>query len=100
MHDRNIVQVVCCGYGRGEGKGSPRNLLSDHVRIVIRLHLEGAVVGPEVDGGTDAGDTALIDLGGRQLHLLQYALVLPLTISAASVPPIENSRSAYLFQKP
>ena len=44
------------------GEGMPRDLLSDHVGFVVRLGLEAAVVGPEVDGNADASDTALVDL--------------------------------------
>lgn len=65
MHDRRFVQAVGCCYGRGKGKGSPGNLLSDHVRVVIRLHLEAAVVSPKVDRGANASDTALVDLRRR-----------------------------------
>lgn len=40
----------------------PSNLLSDDIRIVARLDLEGAIVGPHVDGYADAGDTSFVDL--------------------------------------
>jgi hypothetical protein len=49
----------------------PGNLLSDHVGFVVCLGLEAAVVGPKVDGNTDASDTALVDLCvSAQSHML------------------------------
>lgn len=83
-------------YGRGR-KGVPSNLLSDDIRIVACLDLEGAIVGPYVDGDTNAGDTSFVDLL-RSAIVPSIASMYPLTISAASVPPIANSRSAYFFQ--
>jgi hypothetical protein len=77
----------------------PVYLLSDHVWLVVRLNLEAAVVGPEVNGNANASDAALIDLSCVSAVFL-YSKHLVLTISAASVPAIANSRSAYLFQKP
>jgi hypothetical protein len=77
----------------------PGYLLSDHVGFVVRLDFEAAVVGPEVDGNADASDTALVDLP-RVSPIFVYTGDLVLTISAASVPAIANSKSAYLFQKP
>lgn len=50
-----------CSYGQGR-KGSPVNLLSDHIGIVTCLGFEGAVICPDVDGDTDARDSTLIDL--------------------------------------
>lgn len=38
------------------------NLLSDDIVIMAGLDLEAAVVGPEVDGTGDAGDSAFVDL--------------------------------------
>ena len=56
------------GQGR-EGKGTAREYsLSDHVRIVARVDLEAAVVGPEVDRRADTGDTALVDLHVSSAH--------------------------------
>ena len=77
----------------------PRDLLSDHVGFVVCLDLEAAVVGPEVNGNADASDAALVDLPRVSSRLVYSRLVL-LTISAASVPAIANSKSAYLFQNP
>lgn len=77
----------------------PGNLLSDHVGFVVRLDLEAAVVGPEVDGNANASDTALVDLPHVSSGFVNSRHVV-LTISAASVPAIANSKSAYLFQKP
>jgi hypothetical protein len=77
----------------------PGNLLSDHVGFVVRLDLEAAVVGPEVDGNANASDTALVDLA-RVSSCFVYSRHVVLTISAASVPAMANSKSAYLFQKP
>jgi hypothetical protein len=79
----------------------PGYLLSDHVGFVVRLDFEAAVVGPEVDGNADASDTALVDLPRvSPIFGFVYTGDLVLTISAASVPAIANSKSAYLFQKP
>ena len=77
----------------------PRDLLSNHVGFVVRLGLEAAVVGPEVDGNADASDTALVDLHMSARSDMLFRLNV-LTISAASGPAIANSMSAYLFQKP
>jgi len=77
----------------------PGYLLSDHVGFVVRLDFEAAVVGPEVDGDADASDAALVDLP-RVSPIFVYTGDVVLTISAASVPAIANSKSAYLFQKP
>jgi len=77
----------------------PVHLLSDHVGFVIRLDLEAAVVGPEINGDADASDAALVNLP-RVSAVFVYSKRVVLTISAASVPAIANSKSAYLFQKP
>lgn len=45
-------------------------LLSNDIVVVIRLDLEGAVVGPEVDRGGDAGNASLIDLENRRSTML------------------------------
>lgn len=50
--------------GRREGE-ERQDLLSDDVVVVRCVHLEGAVVGPQVDRGCDARDTALVDHLGR-----------------------------------
>jgi len=83
-----------------KGKYSPGDLLSGHIGVVICLDLELTILGPEVDRGADASNTALVDLASCQLRL--YCTMRPQlhTISAASVPPMENSMSAYLIQKP
>lgn len=84
--------------GRGM-KGCPANLLSDLVKVVIRLRLEVAVVGPDVDRDADARYAALVDLPFRQRTLVITLAAVSwriLTSSAASGPAIENSRSAYL----
>jgi hypothetical protein len=39
-----------------------QNLLSNNVIIMAGVHLEGAVVGPKIDGAGYAGHTAFIDL--------------------------------------
>lgn len=61
--------------GRG-GKGLPSNLLSDYVCIVRGLDFEAAVVRPQVDGCTDTGDAAFIDLRARQHTSLLSRIVL------------------------
>jgi hypothetical protein len=86
------------GMGRVR-RGNARYLLSDHVGFVVCLDLEAAVVGPEVNGNADASDAALVDLP-RVSPRSVYSRLVVLTISAASVPAIANSKSAYLFQKP
>lgn len=82
-----------------EGKQASLYLLSDHVGVVTSLDFEGAVVCPEVDRVGDTSNTPFIDL---HLMLATWAAPInlrePLTNSAASVPAIENSRSAYFFQ--
>lgn len=92
------VRAVVMGMGRLR-RGNARNLLSDHLGFVVCLDLEAAVVGPEVNGNADASDAALVDLPRVSSRLVYSRLVL-LTISAASVPAIANSKSAYLFQNP
>jgi hypothetical protein len=77
----------------------PGYLLSDHVGFVVGLDLEATVVGPEVNGNADASDAALIDLPSVSAVFVYSGHVVR-TISAASVPAIANSKSAYLFQKP
>lgn len=75
-------------------------LLSNDIVVMIRLDLESAVVGPEIYRGGDAGDASLIDLenyGSADVTLKTWT-GFPPTISAASVPATENSRSAYFFQ--
>jgi len=86
------------GMGRVR-RGNARYLLSNHLGFVVRLDLEAAVVGPEVNGNADASDAALVDLP-RVSAWIVYSRYVVLTISAASVPAIANSKSAYLFQKP
>jgi hypothetical protein len=76
------------------------DLLSDDVGIMGRIHLEGAVVCPQVDRSCDARNTALVDLCQPLASLSQRSYSVKRTISAVSVPPIENSRSAYFFQYP
>jgi len=79
-----------------EGK-HPVYLLSDHVGIMARFHLERAIVCPQVDGGSDTGNTAFKYL---TMSACSQFFALEHTISAASVPAIENSKSAYFFQYP
>jgi hypothetical protein len=92
------VRAVVMGMGRVR-RGNARYLLSNHLGFVVRLDLEAAVVGPEVNGNADASDAALVDLP-RVSAWIVYSRYVVLTISAASVPAIANSKSAYLFQKP
>ncbi len=47
---------------RVKGRKASVYLLSDHVRIMACLDLEGAVVCPQVDRVCDAGDSTLEDL--------------------------------------
>jgi len=75
-------------------------LLSDHVGIMASLYFEGAVVGPQIDWGCDASDTSFVDLRSVSDINSQWWSSWVLTISAASVPAIENSKSAYFFQYP
>ena len=93
----NFCRVV---YGLCEGHiyEGDRNLLSDHVLIVVSLNLEGAVIGPKINRCADAGNTALVDLSTRQFSVVTLVTHGTLTISAASVPAMANSRSAYFFQ--
>jgi len=56
------AQVVLLDVMGREGKGCPANLLSDQVHVVVRLGLEVAVAGPQVDRYADAGDAALVHL--------------------------------------
>lgn len=60
-HSQALWKVCRICYGQGR-KGVPSNLLSDDIRIVACLDFEGAIVGPHVDGYTDAGDTSFVDL--------------------------------------
>ena len=71
------------------------NSLSNYVRLMARLHFERAEVFPQVNRIGDARHTALVNLrpSARDHVGSNYP-----TISAASVPAIENSRSAYFFQ--
>ena len=77
------------------------------------LHLEGAVIGPEVNGVCDAGAAALVDLDEEKRMLALYMVMMMATmarragcagrgqeptISADSGPEMLNSRSAYFFQ--
>jgi hypothetical protein len=72
-------------------------LLSNNVGIVACFDFEGAVVGPKIYRVGDTSDTTLIHL--RNISICCKLLRLhQITISAASVPAIENSRSAYFFQ--
>lgn len=45
-----------------EREGLPKYLLSDQIRIMTRVDLEAAVVGPQIDGDTYTGNSALVDL--------------------------------------
>lgn len=53
--------VVCQGMGGGKEK-LLRHLLSDEVWGVGRLHLEGAVLSPQVNRVGDASTASLVDL--------------------------------------
>lgn len=75
-------------------------LLSNDIRVMIRLDFECAVVCPQVDRGRDACDAAFVDLMFISRLYTFADKTNKLTISAASVPAIENSRSAYFFQYP
>lgn len=58
---------------------------------------EGTVLRPEVNGRADASDTAFIDLKiVNNSDCVCNGIVR--TSSAASVPAMANSRSAYFFQ--
>lgn len=76
----------------------PAYLLSYYLGIVTCFGLEGTVIGPEVYRVGDAGDTSFIHLKPSARLLIRF--MHEHTISAASVPAIENSRSAYFFQYP
>jgi hypothetical protein len=62
---------LAAGYGEiepanREGQGEERqDLLSNDVVVVRCVHLEGAVVGPQVYGGCNTRDAALVDHLGR-----------------------------------
>lgn len=64
------------------------------------LDLEGAVISPQVHRCGDTGNSTLKDLRLYQPNENCGMRSRSLTISAASVPAIENSRSAYFFQYP
>jgi hypothetical protein len=72
-------------------------LLSNDIGIVACFDFEGAVAGPEIDRVCDASNTTLVDLS-RISTCGTVLLLHHITISAASVPAIENSSSAYFFQ--
>lgn len=91
----------------GEGKKCPEYLLSDQRGVMRRLHLEGAVVGPEVDRIGYAGASSLINLDSAPLAVYRNNSGVrerrgtgQPTISADSGPAMLNSRSAYFFQYP
>lgn len=91
----------------GGRKKCPDYLLSDQRGVMRRLHLEGAVVSPEVDRIGYAGASSLINLGSAPLAdyrnhrgARQRRGTGQRTISADSGPAILNSRSAYFFQYP
>lgn len=90
--------MLCDVKGR-MGKGLPEDLPPDYLLDMMRLQLEAAVVGPEIDRRADTSDTALIYLLCISIWRIRQ-LWVPLTSSAASGPAIENSRSAYFFQYP
>jgi hypothetical protein len=95
----------CCVRLRaGRERGCPWDLLSDHIVIVAGLDLESAVEGPQVDGDGDARDGAFVYLDEIRVSTTSVSVVFCLvstrTISAASVPAMANSRSAYFFQYP
>lgn len=79
-----------------EGKIRRVYLLSYDVGIVTGLNFEGAVVRPEVNGIGNARNAAFVDL--LFISFVAMGAQYRRTISAASVPAIENSRSAYFFQ--
>jgi hypothetical protein len=92
-----------CVKVKGEGKGILVDLLSDRARVMGCVHLEGAVVCPEVDRVGNAGASPLKDL----LRLLAMRVandwrprLKGRTISADSGPAMLNSVSAYFFQYP
>ena len=81
-----------------EEESCPEYLLANDIGVVARLDFEGAVIRPEIDGICDACNSAFIDL--TDVSSCDPFLSRHYTISAASVPAIENSRSAYFFQYP
>lgn len=54
-------------------ESSQQNLLSDEVWVVSCLHLEGAVVGPQVDRIGDATASSLVDLSRLSIILFEIA---------------------------
>lgn len=46
-----------------EGKAAPQYLLSNDIWVMTRVHFEGAIVRPEVNGVVDTGHTTFIHLG-------------------------------------
>lgn len=65
-----------------EGKLFFLYLLSDHIRVVTCLHLEGAVIRPQVDGVRDAGHSPLVDHFRRlrpRDRELQVSVFLPVS---------------------
>jgi len=86
--------------GMFRGHVSRSYSLSDDVAIVACVDLEAAVVGPEVDRNSDTGYAALVYLSRISVSTGEANMSPRLTISAASVPAIANSRSAYFFQYP
>jgi hypothetical protein len=65
-----IVRGTAFGrYVKGE-EWARQDLLSDEVWVMRCLHLEGAVLSPQVDRIGDAGNASLIDLGAPlAIHL-------------------------------
>ena len=65
-----------------EGKHLFLYLLSDYIRVVTRLNLEGAVVRPQIDGVGDAGHSPLVNHFGRLRPRdgeLQVCILLPVS---------------------
>ena len=85
-----------CGHS-GRGTHSVYSL-SDDVGIMAGIDLEAAVIRPQVDGDGNACYTSFVDLVKYQHGSMIHGITNALTISAASVPAMENSRSAYFFQ--
>lgn len=61
-HGQSVFDRCCVQLRAGWGSICPDNLLSDHIGIVACLDLEGAVVGPDIDGHANASNATLVDL--------------------------------------
>jgi hypothetical protein len=74
-------------------------LLSDNLWFMVRFRFKRTVIRPKVNTVGNARDSSFVNLPCVSLSRRKIVGVVG-TISAASVPAMENSRSAYFFQYP